>query len=217
MLREIASTEIYTILLIVCLLLVAIARSMFIKRFQYFINILFNFKYIKIYARDHKFFDVFEGLLFTNFIIGLSILGIISYNMNAKLEIMQHISLLKLAVVISIIIIVKTLIERLVSSVLQIDFITSTYIFIKISYKNFLGLVLIPINILLIFTINVSQWVVIGFITLLLLINYIGIFLFIKDNLISRKNNLFYFILYLCALEIAPYFVLYKLITKLSG
>lgn len=214
MLRETISTEIYTVLLVVCLLLVSVTKVLFPKRFYDFASILLNYRYLKIYARDQKFLDAFEGLLFSNLIIGLSILGFISYNLSSHIDSSSQITLYKLAFAITIIIIIKILIERLVSSILKIDSIISEYLLMKTSYKNFLGLLLIPINALLIYTLNVSQSIIIVFVSLLVLINLIGVLIFIKDNLRLIKNNLFYFILYLCTLEISPYFILYKLITK---
>ena len=213
MLREIASTEIYTVLLVVCLLLVAIAKLLFSKRFQDFIELLFNFRYIKGYLRNQKFLDVFEGLLFINAVIGLSIFSLISYTKRVDLELTNHFNIFKLVFIIAAVIIIKTVIEGLISRVLNINQFINEYIFVKTSYKNFLGLLLIPINGLLLFTLNLTDWIIISFVILLLLINCIGIFFYIKGNLNLIKNNLFYFILYLCALEISPYFILYKLIT----
>lgn len=214
MLREIVSTEIYTVLLVLCLLLVSITKLLYPKRFRDFASILLNYRYLKIYARDQKFLDTFEVLLFSNLVIGLSILGFVSYRLNVHIDSHSQITLYKIAFAILIIISVKILIERLVSSILKIDSIISDYLFVKISYKNFLGLLLIPMNALLIYTLNVSQTIIIVFISLLILINLIGILIFIKDNLRLLKTNFFYFILYLCTLEISPYFILYKLITK---
>lgn len=214
MLREIASTEIYTVLLVVCLLLVATTKLLFSRRFQDFIGLLINYKYLKLYNRRHKFFDIFEGLLFTNLTIGLAIFVIISYNMSPSLDLSQHFSLYAAILSIAILFILKTLIERLIASTLKIDTFISKYLFLKTSYKNFLGLLLIPINTLLLFTFDLSQWIIGIFITLLMLINWTGIFFFTKHNVMLIKNNTLYFILYICALEISPYFILYKLITK---
>ncbi|WAC01301.1 DUF4271 domain-containing protein [Lacinutrix neustonica] len=214
MLREIISTEIYTVLLVLCLLLVSITKLLYPKRFRDFASILINYRYLKIYARDQKFPDTFEALLFSNLVIGISILGFVSYHLNSHIDPSSQITLYKLAFAILIIITVKILMERLVSSILKMDSIISEYLFVKISYKTFIGLLLIPLNALLIYTLDVTQTIIITFVTLLLLINLIGILIFIKDNLRLLKNNLFYFILYLCTLEISPYFILYKLITK---
>jgi|TARA_R110002049_G_scaffold76188_2_gene195983 hypothetical protein len=105
------------------------------------------------------------------------------------------------------------LFERLLSSVLDIEPIIDKYIFEKTSFQNFVGLVLLPINALLIYTLTPNQTLLITLLAILLALQFFGLFLFIKNNLNVFRKSLFYFILYLCTLEIAPYVVLYKIIT----
>ncbi|WP_452224930.1 DUF4271 domain-containing protein [Lacinutrix chionoecetis] len=213
MLREVFSTELYTLLLVICLALVALTKLLFSKRFHDFIFLLFNFRYLKVYAREQKFFDVFEGLLFVNFTVGLAIFILLAFNLATHISETDYLLLTKLAFGIGIFIVGKILFERLVSSFLSLDPIIDVYIFHKISYKNFLGLLLIPINALLIYTISPTKTSISIFLIILLIINVSGILIFIKDNLKTIKKGWFYFILYLCALEISPYLVLYKLFT----
>lgn len=213
MLREALSTELYTISLIICLVLVAIAKLLFPKRFQDFLMLLINFRYLKVYSREQKFIDMFEGLLFTNLIIGLSVFILLCFNLSTNLPQANYLIPAKLAFGIGIIILVKILLERLVSSILNMDSIIDNYLFQKVSYKNFLGLLLIPINAILIYSWYPTQISTTLFILILMLINVYGILIFIKNNLKTIKKNWFYFILYLCTLEISPYLVLYKIYT----
>ena len=213
MLREVLSTELYTILLVICLALVALAKLLFPKRFKDFLMLLINFRYLKVYVRDQKFFDVFEGLLFTNLIIGLTVFTLLGINLSVDIPEVNYLLPPKLAFGITVLIFIKILLERLVSSILKIESIIDIYLFQKVSYKNFLGLLLIPINAILIYSWTPSQISISVFALLLIIINVAGIVLFIKDNLRTIKKNWFYFILYLCALEISPYLVLYKLYT----
>jgi hypothetical protein len=175
--------------------------------------LLTNFRYLKVYSREQKFIDVFEGLLFTNLIIGLSVFILLCFNLNTNVHETQYLIPPKLALAVGMIILVKILLERLISSILNMDSIIDNYIFKKVSYKNFLGLLLIPINAILIYSwyptrINTSIFAI-----FLVLINVYGILIFIKNNLKTIKKNWLYFILYLCALEISPYLVLYKIYT----
>ncbi|AUC82618.1 DUF4271 domain-containing protein [Lacinutrix sp. Bg11-31] len=213
MLREVLSTELYTISLIICLVLVAIAKLLFPKRFQDFLMLLINFRYLKVYSREQKFIDVFEGLLFTNLIIGLSVFILLCFNLSISIPEAEYLTPPKLAFGIGMLILIKILLERLVSSILNMDSIIDNYIFQKVSYKNFLGLLLIPINAILIYSWYPTRISTSVFIILLILINVYGILIFIKDNLKTIKKNWLYFILYLCALEISPYLVLYKIYT----
>ncbi|AEH01127.1 DUF4271 domain-containing protein [Lacinutrix sp. 5H-3-7-4] len=216
MLRTTNFLEIYTILLVACLVILAVAKLIFPKRFHDFTAIVFNFRYLKVYGRDQKFLDVFEGLLFANLIIGLSIFSLLSYKTFFILN-TQNVSLLllKIALGISIFMLIKVLIERLISSIFNLDFILKNYLFEKISYKNFLGLLLIPINAVLLYSISPTKTILIILGLALVLIQFIGIIFFFKKNLSLIKKHMFYFILYLCTLEISPYVILYKSFTTL--
>ena len=212
MLREHFSTEIFTILIIVSLILTATAKLLYPKRFQEFISILINFRYLRIYSREQKFFDGFEAILFSNLVIGLAVFTFIFYNNGFQNESVPQSSLFKIGFAIGVFMLIKVLIERLISSVLNLDFIINDYLFEKINYKNFLGLILIPVNALLIYRFEPNENTLLVIVSILLTINSIGLIFFFKKHQNTIKKNFFYFILYLCALEISPYLVLYKLI-----
>jgi len=72
----------------------------------------------------------------------------------------------------------------------------------------------LPINVLLLYAITPTKWLLIISIGLIILINSVGLVTTFKNHQKLILNNLFYFILYLCALEIGPYLILYKIIAK---
>ena len=210
MLRNIVSNELFTVLLVLGLVIVAIAKLTSPKRFEDFILVLGNNKYLKIYARDQKFFDKFDGLLFVNLILSLSVFCFIIYQYLTKTEQIPLDTLLKVAFVIGVFILIKVLIERLIASLFEIDKLVDEYLFQKITYKNYLGILLLPVNALILFTFTPTLTFFYVITILLLIVNIIGIISSFKTHQSLIKNNLFYFILYLCALEIAPYIILYK-------
>jgi hypothetical protein len=118
----------------------------------------------------------------------------------------------KILLGVGAIILIKVLLERLIASLFEIDSLIDSYLFQKTNYKNFLGLILLPINILLVFTISLTPNVFYIIFGLLIVINIVGFVTSIKSHQKTIINNIFYFILYLCALEIAPYVILYKLL-----
>ena len=211
MLRNVISNDLFTVLIVIGLILIAVSKVLFAKRFHDFILVLGNSKYLKIYSKDQKFFDVFDGLLFLNFVLAISIFGFISYNhLTTNLEISKML-LLKLAAIIATLLIMKTLLERLIGSVFEIDFLIDNYLFQKISYKNFLGIILMPLNAIIIYSIPISNSIIYSIWAVIFLIFIIGIITTVKTYQNLIKQNMFYFILYLCALEIAPYIILYQL------
>ncbi|GAL60848.1 hypothetical protein JCM19300_3786 [Algibacter lectus] len=193
---------------------IAIAKLTAPKRFTDFTFVVINSKYLNIYARDQKFFDKFDALLFGNLILSASVFSYIVYKHTYNITDVSINLMFKIAVGISVFILIKVLLERLLGSIFSIDGLVDQYVFQKISYKNFLGVILLPINGLLLFTLSPTTQVIYGFIGLLVLVNLIGLITSFKRHQNLIKNNLFYFILYLCALEIAPYLFLYKVLAS---
>ena len=212
MLRDLYTVDILTLTFIGCLIIVALSKSLFTKRFNEFILLLFNSRHTNQYIKEQRFFDLFEGLLFLNFIINLGLLLHI-YLSNQASNAIPQMDVFKYALLIGLFLILKVLFERLLSSVLDIEPIIDKYIFEKTSFQNFIGLLLLPLNALLIYSLPPNPVILITLLAILLSIQLFGLFLFIKNNLNVFRKSLFYFILYLCTLEIAPYVVLYKIIT----
>ena len=210
MLRNIVSNELFTVLLVISLIIVAIAKLVSPKRFDDFILVIGNDKYLKIYSREQKFFDNFDALLFSNLILSVSVFCLIIFRFTEETSKVPINSMFKLSLGIAIFVLIKVLLERLIGSLFEIDKLTDLYLFQKITYKNYLGILLLPINALLLFTFQPTLNIIYGIIILLLSINVIGLISSLKSHQSLIKNNLFYFILYLCALEIAPYIILYK-------
>lgn len=210
MLREITSYELFTVLMVIGLIFIAIAKLISPKRFDDFIIVIGNSKYLKIYIKEQKFFDQFDAFLFINLIISASIFGFFIYDFAIK-PIDPSINMMfKLVVGIGVYILIKVLFERLIASLFEIDKLIDDYLFQKITYKNYIGILLVPINALLLFSFTPTLRILNIIIALLLIVNIIGAITTFKPYQSLLKQNLFYFILYLCALEIAPYIILYK-------
>jgi hypothetical protein len=214
-LRNIIINDWYTVLIVLCLVFIATAKLLYSSRFNDFIEIIFNSNYLKIYIKDQRFINTFDGLLFVNLILSLTIFVVLSLNNLEHLFPVQNLQLYyKLSVGIGSILIIKVLLDRLIGSLFEIDELMNEYLFQKITYKNYLGLILLPINILLIYVITPSKSIFFVAISLLFIVNLMGFLESVKSHLSLIKSNLFYFILYLCALEIAPYLILYKVLVN---
>jgi len=210
MLRNAPSYELFTILIVLGIVFIASAKMVFPKRFNDFVYVLGNSKYLKIYSREQKFFDKFDAFLFVNLVISLTIFIFICLGYEKSVLIPTVNDLFKLSVGISIFILAKVLLERLIGTLFELDPLIDQYLFQKITYKNFFGLLLLPINLLLIYRFKPSLILLYSILGMRLIINFVGLITSIKTNQSLIKQNLFYFILYLCALEIAPYIILYK-------
>ena len=214
MLREVISNEWFTVFIVLGLVAITLSKQLFSVRFNDFIAVLGNSKYLKIYSRDQKFIDGFDSLLFFNLIISLSIFGFLAYSNLVQPVKFDILIFLKIVFGVAALVLIKVLLERLIGSLFEIDKLIDYYLFQKTSYLNFSGFVLLPINVLLLYTIQPSKLIIFVCIGLIFLINLVGIITSIKSYQKMILNNLFYFILYLCALEIGPYLILYKLIIE---
>ncbi len=211
MLREIPSDSLFTILMVTGFFAIAVAKSIAPKRFNDFLLVLVNSKYLKIYSRDQKFLDYHDALLFLNLIITASIFSLICIE-HLFSAIPTNLTLLvKLLFGVTAFILAKVLLERLIASLFEIDAMVDDYLFQKISYKNYIGLILLPVNALLTYSLTPSKVLLQGILILILLLNTSGLITTFKGYQNEIKKNLFYFILYLCALEIAPYIVIYSI------
>ncbi|MCF7568400.1 DUF4271 domain-containing protein [Sabulilitoribacter arenilitoris] len=214
MYRDVISNELFTVLMVIAITAIAAAKLVAPQRFNDFIYVLGNSKYLKIYSKDQKFLDKFDALLFSNLIISGSVFIYLIYQNVTETKIISINILFKLVFGIATFILIKVLVERLIASLFEIDKLIDQYLFQKISYKNYLGLLLLPINALLIFSVKPTLPIFYVIITLLLIVNIFGVITSFKTHQNTIKPDLLHFILYLCALEIAPYIILYKVFTS---
>ena len=216
MYRTVVSNEIFTILIIIGLILIAISKVLYSKRFSNFVFLPGNSKYLLIHTREQKFFDRFDALLFSNFIISSTIFLCLCYKVYYGSFPITIDFILKIVTAIASFLLIKVLFERLLASLFEIDELIDSYLFQKTSYKNYFGLLLIPINALFIYNFSISEVIIVLVLGLYITLSVVGLMVSYKANQITINRNLFYFILYLCALEIAPYLILFKLL-KMNG
>lgn len=217
MLRETVSNDWFTVFIVLALGFLALSKILFARRFDDFIEVISNSKYLKIYAREQKFIDGFDSLIFLNLIISVSIFSFLTYSEFVNPAEFDLTQFFKLLFGIGAIVLIKVLLERLIGSLFEIDALIDSYLFQKTTYKNFTGLVLLPVNILLIYSFSTSKTIIYIILGVILLINLIGFITSFKNHQKILLNNFFYFILYLCALEIAPYLILYWFISNYNA
>ena len=215
--RNFITYEWFTIFSVIGLCFIVITKYLFGLRFADFIRVVSNSKYLKIYSREQHFIDGFDSLLFVNMVISVSIFICIAYPVFFEPLQFSILWFLKLLIAVSIIFLIKILIERLIGSLFNIDPLIDSYLFQKITYKNFCGIILIGLNTLLLYGINPSKIIIISIVLALCLINGIGFITSFKNHQKSINSNFFYFLLYLCALEIGPYIILYKVIKEYNA
>ncbi|WP_333875695.1 DUF4271 domain-containing protein [Flavobacterium sp.] len=203
-----------TFLFLFAFVLIAITRTAFETRFNDFLKILVSDKYIKVYKDTSHLMSGFTVLLF--------IVQVISFSFFIQLVLAHfgHVSktdwvlFIRIFTFFGVFVLSKFLIEKIIATTFNIEEFTEQFNLQKVSYRTFIGLLLLPVNIYLFYNNNSSNVLIFCIIGVILIINLFSYFVSLKiyQNLLLSK--LFYFILYLCALEIAPYYFIYYLITK---
>jgi len=217
MLRETMTYDWFTVAWLTGLIALAVSKSLYAHRFSDFMSVLGNSRYLKIYSRDQKFIDGFDSLFFLNFVIAISIFIYITVSLFTEFKGFELNLFLKILFGVSILNLSKILFERLIGSLFEIDKIIDNYLFQKTTYKNFTGLILLPLNCFIIYALEPSKTIIYSIIGLLFAINFVGFVISFKNHQKVLLSNVFYFILYLCALEIGPYLILAKLIIDFNA
>ena len=86
--------------------------------------------------------------------------------------------------------------------------IISEFIFKKLSYLNYSSIIMLAANIIITYVLKDSKMVVFVSIFLIVVVNVIGWITILKNYQKLISGYFFYFILYLCALEIAPFIII---------
>lgn len=215
--RNFISHEWFTIFTIIGLFAIVAAKFVNTLRFNDFLYVIGNSKYLKIYTKDQKFIDQFDSFLFVNLALSFSIFSFFAYSTFISPVTFELISFLKLLFAISTIIIIKTLLERLIASLFEIDSLIDNYLFQKTTFKNYSGLLFLIANLLLLYTNKYAEIVIIVSFSLICFINLLGFLTTFKNHQKLLNTNIFYFLLYLCALEFGPYILLYKVFREYNA
>ena len=212
MIREVISSDIYVVCSITSLLLVLITKTLYKRNFLDFLSFLGNSNYLKIYLNQNKFFSVFNLILFLNLCLNCVAF---MYIYSSELEINLIISIKTFLILFGLIgfyLIGKICIKLFLGYIFNIDKQMSILIFQQISSLNFVGLILLPINSILVFTFKFDSVAINTSIVVVISVVVFGMIKTIQSNLKLILANFLYFILYICTLEIGPLVVLYDLI-----
>ena len=212
--RLIESKDWATLLFVLSFASIAVTKSVFENRFADFARLAFSDKYTKVY-RD-------SSHLRSGFTISLFFVQVISFAFFIQLSLSYfgHASKTDWVLYIQIVtfliffILSKYLIEKIIATAFNMEEFVEQFNLQKVAYRTYIGLFILPINIILFYYDSISKNIPLLMIFIIVAINIITYFISIKNyqNLIFGK--LFYFILYLCALEIAPYYFMYFWFTR---
>ncbi len=212
--RIVENKDRITIVFIVAVALVAVTKAAFENRFVDFVNLIANNKYIKMYKDPSNLMSWFTILLFFVQLISFSffvqlVLSYFGYTTKTN-----WITFIQIFTFLTFFVLSKFLVEKIIATSFNIEPFIEQFNLFKVSYRTYVGLMLLPVNIVLYYTDSMNSYVIIIVLVVLLIINSITYLVSLKNYQNLLLDKLFYFILYICALEIAPYYFMYYVITN---
>ena len=216
-LRTIENNDWATLLFVLSFGIVAFTKSISENRFGDFANLIFSDKYTKVYRDSSNIKSGFTISLFFVQVISFAFFIQLSLSYFGKALKTDWILYIQIITFLIFFILSKYLIEKIIATSFDIEEFVEQFNLQKVTYRTYIGLFILPINIILFYYDSLSKNMVSLFIAIVIAASIISYLISIKNyqNLIFGK--LFYFILYLCALEIAPYYFMYYWFTKGSA
>jgi hypothetical protein len=198
-----------TIILVSCFCLMAIVKLFHPKRFDEFILLPISNKYFLVQGKNDMLTHPFNVILS---VIHIASVSLFIFSIIKTTEDVAPIFYVYIVLFYSVFMIVKMLLEKIVGTLFSIEALINNYLYHKLTYLNLFSILLFIANIFFFYLIEPAKSIMIiigvGFFAL----NLAYIIYSYRKYRSLIFGNFFYFILYLCALEISPLLLLYKVI-----
>mgnify|MGYP003543642597 FL=1 len=212
--RIIESKDWATVLFVLCVGIIVVNKTISSVRFNEFIRLAYSDKYTKIYKDSSNLMSGFTVSMFVLQLFSFSFFTLLVLNQFDKTEKTNGIVYIQIFTFLTVFILSKFLIEKIVATAFKIEEFNEQFNLLKVNYRAYFGFILLPVNIILFYNTFDSKlffWILLVALFVINITTYI-VALKLYQNLLMRK--IFYFILYLCTLEIAPYYFIYNWFTK---
>lgn len=205
-----------TLVLVIVLILITLLKNNYNDQFSKLFSLLYSEKYYTDYIKTVPLlFNGFHFIFF--FVINFNISLLILFIFEAYYPIYFENSLFFFTQIFSLSILYLTIryfLGLLLSNIFDISESQKYFTFLKISNLALISLLIYPLLILMNYSVGFFHTFLIVFSLIIIIILFImRYFIIIKNEKLSF-NNLFYLFLYLCALELAPFIVIYKLFVE---
>jgi hypothetical protein len=214
--RIIENKDWVTLVFIMAFGIIALTKSVYENRFADFVKLIYSNKYIRIYRDSSHLMGMFSISLFFVQIISFSffiqlLLSYLGYGSKTDWILFIQIFTFLIYFILS-----KFLIEKIIATSFDIEELIEQFNLQKVTYRTYIGLLLLPIDIVLFYYDSILKNIPLLVFYIILALNVLLYLISIKNYRNEIFSKLFYFILYLCTLEIAPYYFMYYWFTKSS-
>lgn len=210
--RNFESNDWITIILLIVITLLILNKLKYGERFVRINQILLNNSYINSYSKTAPLvLSTFNIIFYVVFAIIVSFLVIAFLNVQNKVLINNQ--LLQFFLVFGMVfgfLTIRLLLGIVLGSLFELEAKQSYFTFLKIGYMGNFSMIIFPIVVISFYFKAVFFAKLLLVLSVVLLLYYY--ILLIKNNQKFIFGNFFYFILYLCTLEIAPVLIALKLL-----
>jgi hypothetical protein len=212
--RVLYTTEWATVLFVLSFALLAVVRTVFEKRFVEFARLIVSDKYIKVYRDGSHLLSGFNVLLFFVQVISLAFFLQIALDQFGYATKTDWVLYIRIFTLTGVFILSKFIIDKIIATVFGIEEFAEQFNLQKMTYRSYVTVLLLPINVVLFYNDFESNALFYVCLTAILTINAATYLISLRNYQNFIVSKLFYFILYLCTLEIAPYYFIYYWFTK---
>src|SRR6187402_1961622 len=203
-----------TLVFILSFGIIALTKSIYENRFEDFSKLIFSDKYIRIYRDSSHLMGMFSISLFFVQIISFSFfiqITLSTYGYGSKTDWILFVQIFTFVIYF---ILSKFLIEKIIATTFKMEEFVEQFNLQKVTYRTYVALILLPIDIILFYYGSYLKNIPLLVLYSIIVLNILIYVYSIKNYRKEIFGNLFYFILYLCTLEIAPYYFMYYWFTK---
>jgi hypothetical protein len=204
-----------TAVFVLILLLLGAAKYLYKDRLSELAIVFFSKRYFLNFGKESQLiFSNFNKILFAvqTLVLALFIFLLTQFYFVAYSEENQLYLFLKIVIGISLYLSTRYAIGKILGVLFSLNRMQSRLAFSKTIYLYSISIIILPFILLTFYvkSLNLMMFQLTGLILcILLIVRYVFI---LKNNKSLLKNELFYFIVYLCALEMAPVLVVFKII-----
>lgn len=152
-------------------------------------------------------------LLFANQVVVFSIfLFLLITHFSEDVSKDNYLLFIRIAGFFTLFIALKFYLEKTIAHLFSMEKQMDRYLYQKLSYRNLISLFLLIVNLLFLYALKPNTFLFFMAIAAIVVSNVLALLYSYKTHEKQIRSNFFYFILYLCALEISPYYILYKVL-----
>ena len=212
-LREFQPDNWLIAIVIGCSVLLALAAYLYQESFRTFLQLPLSNRYFIVAGKQKDSAHPFTLILFAISLIGIALFGSLLISQLNSSFLFNFSGFLQVLAAVFGFLGAKFILERLLGIVFKLEPLINGYVFEKLTFLNLIGLGGLIFTIICFYGLQGNPWVLYIGGGLAATGYIIGLIYSYKNNENLIFRNFFYFILYLCALEISPFLLMYKALT----